>query len=64
MDKQRERVHEGLRLHTEVWEDSGLDPLKGQEGLYGSVRGPEAWKAETAVGIRPFSRDTRRSKAH
>lgn len=57
-------MHEGLRLHTEVWEDSGLDPLKGQEGLYGSVRGPEAWKAETAVGIRPFSRDTRRSKAH
>ena len=31
--------------------------LKGQEGLCGSVRGSEGWKAETAFWIRLFSRD-------
>lgn len=51
----------GLRPHTQVWEDSGPDPLKGQEGLCGSLRGSESWKAETAFGIRLF-RDTQGSK--
>ena len=51
-----------LQPHTRVWKESSLGRLKGQEGLCGSLRGSEAWKTETASGIRLFSRDTRRSK--